>query len=54
MNYDEMTKKFNLEESKRKAAADYKSLEDTKKELEKTRKELEEERKKNRTEQGDS
>ena len=54
MSYEEKTKRFNLEESKRKAAADYKSLEETKKELEKTRKELEEERKKNRTEQGDS
>ena len=54
MNYDEKTKKFKLEEDKRKAAADYKSLEETKKELDQVRKELEEERKKNRTEQGDS
>lgn len=51
---DERTKEYDLKVKKEKAAADYKSLEETKKELEQTRKELEEERKKNRTEQGDS
>ena len=53
MSYEERTKKYNLEENKRKASDEYKELVEAKNERDKLRKELEEERKKNRTEQGD-
>lgn len=53
MNYDERSKKFKLEEDKRKSSDEYKELVEAKNERDKLRKELEEERKK-RTEQGGS
>lgn len=50
LSYEERTKKYNLEESRRKASDEYKELVNAKTELDKVRKELEEERK--RREQG--